>query len=251
VAATLEAVPEAVVADTASVKAPVLAALPDPAPDRFVAAHPLAGAETAGWAASAPELVTGAVWAVCPPVHDAPLTPLCRLAAAVELLDAKLLACTARDHDEAVARTSHVPHVAAQALARSLGNGERPLRAMLSAGGYRDMTRVARSDPALWTEILSANRAAVVAALDDLVAELRWYRGALEGGDRTGLRRTWDSAREALDELDAIRWTPGAWEERSLDRAGWDALLALGREGRAVRRLRLLPDGTLAFEVAR
>ena len=82
---------------------------------------------------------------------------MCRLAAAVERLDGRLVACAAADHDEAVARTSHVPHVAAQALARLIAGD--PLRAALTGGGYRDMTRVARSDAALWAEILLANRA--------------------------------------------------------------------------------------------
>jgi prephenate dehydrogenase len=244
VAAALEAAPRSVVADAASVKCPVIEALrglPQGSLDRFVGAHPLAGAETAGWASSAPEIVGGAVWAVCPSSHDAPLEPLLALGAAVDLIDGRLVACSAREHDEAVARTSHVPHVTAQALARGLGSEEALLRAALSANSYRDMTRVARSDPALWVEILSANRAAVVSALDELLDELRWYRAALEGGDRDGLASTWGDAHDALAGLDRIRWAAATWEERVIGPAAWDPLLALGRAGHAVRRLRMVP----------
>ena len=67
-----------------------------------------------------------------------------------------------------MARTSHVPHIAAQALVHLADSGDAPLRAALSGGGYRDTTRIAESDPRLWTQILGANRAAAVAALDAL-----------------------------------------------------------------------------------
>ena len=118
------------------------------------------------------------------------------LGAAVDRLDGRLVACTAADHDAAVARTSHVPHVAAQALSRILGNGERGLRAALAGPAWRDMTRVARSDPGLWVEILSLNRAGVLAALDELEEELRWFEAALEAGDRDGLEASWRAAGE-------------------------------------------------------
>lgn len=253
VAAALRAAPEALVADTASVKAPVLDAVRALVPEalgRYIPAHPLAGAETSGWEASSADIVEGALWAVCPPEHDAPLDGVCALAEVADRLGGRLLACTPHDHDDAVARTSHVPHVAAQALTRILGEGG--LRAALSGGGYRDMTRVARSDPALWVEILSMNRAGVVAALDELAEELRWYRAALDAGDRGGLARTWADARDTLATVDAVRWEPARWETATLDPASWDGLLALGRRGEAVRRLALGAgdDGPLLrFEV--
>lgn len=251
VAAALEAAPEAVVADTASVKCPVVdgvRAIAHEELHRYVPAHPLAGAETAGWEASAPAIVAGAPWAACPPEHGAPLEALCRLGEAVDALGGRLVACTARDHDDAVARTSHVPHVAAQALTRVLGAGE--LRAALSGGAFRDMTRVARSDPALWGEILSMNRAGVVSVLDELAEELRWFRAALDAGDRAALERTWAEAQGTLAAAGTVRWGPSVWQDAELEPASWDGLLALGRRGRAVRRLRLEGD-RLRFEAAR
>jgi prephenate dehydrogenase len=191
----------------------------------------MAGSEGSGWAASSAGLLRGAVWAACP--ADDSLEPVCRLSEAVDRLGGRLVACTASDHDEAVARTSHLPHVVAAALAELAGD---PLRAALSGTALRDMTRVARSDAALWASILAANREPALAALDELESAVAGLRVALAGGDREVLAAVWERAGRGLGVVDALRWDEPEWEEREI--GGWDALLALGREGRAVRRLR-------------
>jgi prephenate dehydrogenase len=241
-AAVLEAAPDAVVADTASVKGPVIDALG--AEERFVGAHPLAGAESAGWSASDASVVAGAVWAVCPAGES--LEPLCRLSDAVERLDGRLVAVDAAEHDAAVARTSHVPHVLAGALA---GLAADPLRAALSGTALRDMTRVARADAALWADILASNRTAALVALDELEAAIAGLRVALAGGDPDVLARLWARAGHALEAVDAARWAAPVWEDGRID-GGWDGLLELGRAGRAVRRVRVADDGLWA-EVSR
>lgn len=166
----LAAVPDAVVADTASVKGDV------PERERFVAAHPMAGAETSGWAASSPDLLRGATWAVCG-------QPPARLAEAVEALGGRVVTCTPEEHDAAVARTSHVPHLVAVALAALAPD------TTLAGPAFRDMTRVAHADPALWAQILTANRQAVEPALDELIARLAQLRAML--GDEEILREAW------------------------------------------------------------
>lgn len=211
------------VADTASIKAPVAAAVTD---ERFVAAHPLAGSESAGWTASSPDILRNAPWAVC----SGSLQALCRVSEAVDRLDGHLVPCKAADHDAAVARTSHVPHIVAQALSRTV-DGD-PLASALTGGSFRDMTRVAASDPALWADILLANRDAVLAGLDALEAELAGYRAALEAG---AIAAAW----RAPGTTAAAGWAPVRDEPGS-----WAALL-----GRRVRRLRL-DDTTLSYEVA-
>jgi prephenate dehydrogenase len=242
---------DVVVADVASVKAPIvdaLAARVTPAAlERFVGAHPLAGAESAGWAASDAALLRDAVWAVCPPVPEAPLEPLCALAAALEPLAPRLLACTAADHDAAVARTSHAPHVAAQALARLPAPDG--LSAALSGGAYRDMTRTARSDAELWLAILAANRTAAADALRALGADLDRLATALEEGDDAVLARAWEEGAARRATVDAIRWATPAWHSERVERAAWAALLELGAAGVLVRRPRL-DDGVLELEVS-
>ena len=213
VRAALDAVPEACVADTASMKRGL------PRHERFVAAHPMAGAETGGWAASSDGLLRGATWAACPSGIDA----LLRLAEAVDALGGAIVTCTPDEHDEAVARTSHVPHLVAHALAG--------LRNPLAGTAFRDMTRVARADGALWAQILSSNRAAVEDALDEFEARLTALRTKLD--DETALREAWLALPDARP----------TWREERID--GIDALM-----GVPVRRLRR-EDGTLHAEVAR
>jgi prephenate dehydrogenase len=233
----LEALPDALVADTASVKAGL------PRHERLVGAHPMAGAETAGWAASTAVLLQGAAWAACP--AGEPLEPLLALSGAVDALGGRLVACTPEEHDAAVARTSHVPHLAAQALAGLAAEGG--LQAALAGTAFRDMTRVARADPGLWAEILAANRGACLAAVDELIARLGVLRTAL--GDEEATRTEWALGLQWLDAVDAARWREPDWREEPVD--GWTGLLAHGRAGRAVRRVRRGGDGSLRAEVAR
>ena len=235
----LDAFPDAYVADTASVKSALLAAVPRSR--RFVAAHPMAGGESAGWTASSAEAIAGATWAACP-TSDA-IEPLLRLSAAVDRLDGRLVACTAEDHDDAAARVSHVPHLAAQALAGLVAGGGLP--AALCGPAFRDMTRVARSDAELWTAILTANRDHSRRVVDELVERLRALQAALD--DAPALREAWTRGGEVLAAVEADRAEP-VWRDEAVD--GWATLLALGREGRAVRRLRL-EDRMLRAEVAR
>ena len=245
VAELLAADPAVVVADVASVKAPVLrevvaASGTDAA--RYVPAHPLAGSELTGWAAGEAALLRDAVWAVCPPVPGAPLEPLCAFARALDPLRPRLLACDVEAHDAALARTSHVPHVVAQAVARLAEAGGLPLSAALSGGAYRDMTRTVRSDPALWLDIVGSNREASAAALRALLADLEHLAGAIEAGDDAVLAEAWRAGAAARATVDAVRWTEPEWRPHRLPSATWSALTELGRAGVLVRRPRV--DGT-------
>jgi prephenate dehydrogenase len=242
----LAADPAVIVADAASVKAPILAALAGRDLDRYVPAHPLAGSERAGWDAAEPALLRDAVWAVCPPTPDAPLDALCAFAAALDPLGPRLLACGADAHDTAVARTSHVPHVVAQALAR-LAAGDR-LTAALSGGAFRDMTRTARSDPALWLDIVEANRAATGEALRALLDDLERLAAAIDSGDDTTLAAAWREGAAARAGVEAIRWSEPDWRPRTTA-ATWAALIELGAAGELMRRPRLDGD-ELALESA-
>jgi prephenate dehydrogenase len=217
--------------------------------DRFLPAHPLAGAETAGFGASAAELLDGAVWAVCPPRAGAPLDALCAAAPVLDALGARLVACTPADHDDAVARTSHVPHVAAQALAGLLAERPAGLGA-LSGGGFRDMTRVAKADSALWMDILRLNRERSIEALDELIAALERSREALAAGAWDGIATAWADGARARESVERARWAEPNWAPATLPAPDWEPLLRWGREGRAFRRLRAPGGGTYELEVA-
>jgi prephenate dehydrogenase len=254
VAELLDADPRVVVTDVASVKAPVLQEVTGrvdaAALERFLPAHPLAGAESRGWEAAQPGLLRDAVWAICPPTPAAAPAALCAVGDALDPLGARLLVCDAGEHDLAVAHTSHVPHVAAQALARLPGGGGLALSAALSGGAYRDMTRTARADLELWLGILGANRTAVTGGLRALVADLARLADAVESGDDEALATAWREGATARAEVDAIRWAEPAWEPATLHWPAWDGLLSLGRDGVLIRRPRIA-DGMLQFEQGR
>ena len=236
VGAVLAGNANALVTDVASVKAAVIRQVEGEL-DRYLPSHPLAGAETSGWPFADSGLLEGTTWAICPPHPGAPPATLCRWAAVFDAFDARLIVCDAEEHDAAVARTSHAPHVAASVIAASLDGDWAKLAAALSGGAFRDMTRIARSDPSLWTGILELNRDQVTAVLRE------WIAGLERLGD-------WDRGRAMAELVEQLRWQAPSWEARSFDWPAWDELKALGSEGVAVRRLKHAND-QLSAEVAR
>ena len=152
---------------------------------RFVPGHPLAGREVSGAAAARADLFADRVWALTPSEHTDPARTA-HVARLVELLGAVVVLTTPEEHDRAVALTSHTPQVVSSMVAAGLGAlGEADVR--LSGQGLRDVTRLAASDPDLWTEILSSNAGPVAEALDALIVRLVGVRDALrEGTTGTG-----------------------------------------------------------------
>lgn len=144
---------------------------------RFCGGHPLAGREVSGPAGASAELFLGRPWVLCPVPGTAPgaLETVSALAAGC---GADPLVMSASEHDRAVALSSHLPQLAASALAARLlaGNGR---AAAISGPGLQDTTRVAASDPALWTEVLTANAAHVAPLVTELAKELTEVAEAL------------------------------------------------------------------------
>lgn len=243
----LEANPHAFVTDVASVKQPIIDDVRQAAPghlDRYLPSHPLAGAESSGWRSSTAELLASTTWAVCPPRIGAPLEPLAAWADVFDAFEARLVVCEAEEHDAAVARTSHAPHVAAEVIAGSLTSDSLALSAALSGGGFKDVTRIARSDFKMWEEILSMNRVAVSDVLGDWITELEALRFAISSGNYDSVDVAWTRGHRSLQVVDKVRWKAVNWAARSFPKdAGWDALLTLGRDGCAVRRPTLVNGG--------
>ncbi|HET7684490.1 MAG TPA: prephenate dehydrogenase [Marmoricola sp.] len=165
---------EAVVTDIGSVKGLPLEQLADRAgPDqlaRYVGSHPMAGSERSGPLAASAALFDGRPWAVTPHVHADP--------SAVDLVVDLVTACGAQpvrlspvEHDVAVARTSHLPHLLAVLAAAQLAEAV-PEHLHLSGQGVRDVTRVAAGDPALYGQIIRANGATVSELLTDVRRQL-------------------------------------------------------------------------------
>ncbi|MCY4268931.1 MAG: bifunctional prephenate dehydrogenase/3-phosphoshikimate 1-carboxyvinyltransferase [Gammaproteobacteria bacterium] len=209
--------PQAVVTDVGSVKSHLLetlASLPTAFRPRFVPGHPLAGSEQSGFAASRPDLFTGRNVVLTPLAEPETATDPEAIAAAHNLwrgLGANVHAMSAARHDRILALTSHLPHLLAFAVAGLLPRRESGIAANdYAASGFADFTRLAASEPELWSEILCANRAATLAALDAFDDDLARLRRALAGNDRGSLGRQLRRARRARESFDWSRSAPAA-----------------------------------------
>jgi prephenate dehydrogenase len=183
----------ALVTDTGSTKAAIVAALEGSLPRgvRFVGSHPLAGSHRSGPAAASADLFQGKLVLITPAAGTPP-RDVQQTGAFWEAIGSNVETLSPEEHDRALAATSHLPHLAAAALAAA--TPQELLRYV--ATGWLDSTRVAAGDAELWTQIFAANRGHVLAALSRLEGQLRAYRTALEAGDDAAVRRLWETAKE-------------------------------------------------------
>jgi prephenate dehydrogenase len=178
---------DAVVTDVGSVKSGPLAAVADvPGVGRYVGGHPMAGSERSGPLAASAALFDGRPWAVTP--HDGSRPD------AVELVEALVQVCggvpvrmSPVEHDRAVARTSHIPHLLAALAAGRLAEAPTDHLA-LTGQGVRDVTRVAAGDPVLYGQIVSANSEAVLDLLGEVRDRLDAIIDAVGAEDRDALQ---------------------------------------------------------------
>ena len=166
---------------------------------KYIPTHPMAGSERSGWQAAHAELFEGAVTVVCDDFCDD------RNAVTVvrnfwERLGSTTVTLDLKTHDRLVAAVSHLPHLLAAMLVTGVAESVEP--ALQVAGrGFRDLTRIASGSPALWTEILLANRA-------ELLNHLLQFRGRIDEGiqllhrnDAKNLRALLDAAKRNRDKL--------------------------------------------------
>ena len=176
----------AVVTDVGSVKgaplAEVAARVSAAELARYVGSHPMAGSERSGPLAASAALFDGRPWAITPHA-DAAANAVALIEELVRSCGAMATTLTPDEHDRAVARTSHLPHLAAVLVASRLA-GAPTEHLALSGQGVRDVTRVAGSDPDLWQQILTANAAAVTDLLGEVRADLDALIAAVGEGRR-------------------------------------------------------------------
>jgi prephenate dehydrogenase len=220
--------PATTVTDLGSVKRPVLDTLGRALGGRFVGGHPMCGTERSGHTAVDPGLFSGARWALCLE-PDTELPRWLRVAEVAMAVGAEVVPVTAAEHDEAVAAISHVPHLLAAALAAAAGEAG-PLALALSAGSFRDGTRVIGSDPAFVTAMVEGNTGPTAGALARVQEQLArpWPDLVADGHGVATRQQGRRTVRVPLDRT---------------------ALLALGRAGGAVtRRLAAFVEGWVPTE---
>ncbi len=163
---------------------------------RFLGSHPLAGGEKAGAIHARADLFEGRV-AVLTPTKNTRAEDFDTLEGFWSALGSVVVQMTPEDHDRALAVTSHLPHVAAAAMAAILP--ERYFR--LTGTGVLDTTRIAAGDPELWKQILLLNRENVLAALGQYENQLAALRTAIQQGDQETLQRLLAQAKKNRDAM--------------------------------------------------
>lgn len=166
---------------------------------RFVGSHPLAGDHRTGPEHSRADLFEGRTVVITPTEHTRPAA-VTEVSGFWQSLGANVISMTPDKHDAALAVTSHLPHVAAVALAAATPTELLPL----TASGWRDTTRVAGGDPALWQAILTANRQHVLDALDLMGKTFNNLRESLKQGDNESLISILETAAKRKRDRDAL-----------------------------------------------
>jgi prephenate dehydrogenase len=245
VAAALDAAGEdCVVTDVGSIKGGVVDVADDP---RFVGGHPIAGAETAGVEHARAELFQGATWYLTPTSATSGVL-FERLHRLVAALGARPVAIDAESHDRLLATVSHLPHVLANALVTEAAGalGEEDAALPRVGPSFRDATRVAGANSAIWTDIYVANREAIAAEIDAVVERLHEAAALLRAGD-AGAVTAWNEraaeARRRLLEADLAGGVVHELRTTVPNRPGIvaEVALALGRAGLNIVDMALAP----------
>jgi prephenate dehydrogenase len=238
---------DCVVSDVGSTKRVLAGAGAD---ERFIGGHPLAGAETAGVEHAREGLFEGATWYLTPARGSTAGVLYERLHRLLTSFGARPTAIDPETHDRLMASVSHLPHVLANLLVAqtsSLVSGEGSPRLPAVGPSFRDATRVAGANSAIWTDIYISNSDALVAGIDELSGRLSDVREALVAGDAAAVRSWNDDARADRDALLGTGLAGGPVHELRAsvpNRPGVVAeiALALGGEGVNIVDMALSPS---------
>lgn len=199
--------PDAVVTDVGSAKASVIADARAELGEHlagFVPGHPIAGTEQSGVEASFPDLYRGRR-VILTPLEDTREAAVERVRAAWQVTGATVSTMSARHHDEVLAATSHLPHVLAYGLVDSLSRwSDRDEIFQYAAGGFRDFTRIASSDPTMWRDICLANHASLTEVLERYTADLQALTEVVRARDGEQLKAVFQNAQQARERFLAL-----------------------------------------------
>ncbi|MGO9320529.1 MAG: prephenate dehydrogenase/arogenate dehydrogenase family protein [Solirubrobacteraceae bacterium] len=235
--------PDCVVSDVGSTKRELAQATRD---ERFVGGHPLAGAETAGVEHARADLFDGATWYLTPAKGSTAGVLYERLHRLLSRFGARPSAIDADTHDRLMACVSHLPHVLANLLVAQATSllGEESQRLPAVGPSFRDATRVAGANSAIWTDIYMSNRDALIAGIDEFARRLHEVRAWLAAGDAPAVSAWNERARAAREALLGAGLVGGAGGEPVLElrasvpnRPGVIAEIALALGGAGVNIL--------------
>jgi cyclohexadieny/prephenate dehydrogenase len=192
--------PGAIVTDVGSVKAAVVRDCEAHIPRgvHFIPGHPIAGTEHSGPRSGFAELFDNR-WCILTPVPGTPATEVAKLQAFWEACGSNVEIMTAEHHDMVLAITSHVPHLIAYNIVNTAAHLERVTDGEVikfSAGGFRDFTRIAASDPTMWRDVFLNNKDAVLEMLGRFSEDLTQLQRAIRFGDGDTLFKLFTESRE-------------------------------------------------------
>jgi prephenate dehydrogenase len=196
--------PGCVVTDGGSVKSEIVAACESLMPQGtcFIGAHPIAGTEKSGVVSSFATLYEGKRCIVTPTLnsdHNA----LQKVVGMWEAAGSEVVLMDAHKHDRVVAAISHLPHMVAYALVNAVEGYDRLDENILkySAGGFRDFTRIASSDPVMWRDIALMNRDGILEMMDFFSKYFMQLRSLLESADGSGLEDFFAKSKQSRDSI--------------------------------------------------
>ena len=191
-----------VITDVASVKRYVLdmfSSMLGSVPRNFVPGHPIAGSEQHGVAAANPDLFVGHR-VILTPITETDEAAIDSVAELWRSLGATITFMSPEHHDQVLAQTSHLPHLLAYALVDTLSLGGDSLDVFqYAAGGFKDFTRIAASDPVMWRDIFLTNPGPVLDALDRYIEEVGSLRRMISDGNEEQMSALFTRAKAARD----------------------------------------------------
>lgn len=194
---------QAIVTDVASVKGNVQRAAQrifGEVPANLVLGHPIAGSEQSGVEAAKAALFQDHR-VILTPLENTRTDAVATVQAMWQHCGAEVVCMGVAEHDAVLAATSHLPHVLAYTLVDALAKDGRAAEIFrFAAGGFRDFTRIASSDPKMWHDIVLANKSAVLSGIDLFSSHLADLRAAIARDDGDAIYRVFDQAKQARDE---------------------------------------------------
>ena len=168
----------------------------------FIGGHPMAGSHKSGVTAAKPYLFENAYYMLTP-LKDEIEEHIVKLEDLLKYTIGKLVRVDAQEHDHMTAVVSHFPHIVAASLVHQLQleNAQLPMTRTLAAGGFRDITRIASSNPVLWRDITVQNKQELIGQLDQWLEEMHRVKSLLEDGDAPMIEQYFAVAKEVRDAL--------------------------------------------------
>ncbi|MFO7809441.1 prephenate dehydrogenase [Guyparkeria sp.] len=187
---------------------------------RFVPGHPIAGRERSGPEAATAELYSGHR-VILTPIEENRAEDVARIEAMWQATGARLERLEVSHHDHVLAATSHLPHAAAYAMVSALARlAERYEVFRYAAGGFRDFTRIASSDPVMWRDICLDNRDEILIMLDHYRVELDSLRDMLKTADAKQIEEYFQDAKAVRDALYPVAQANGGNDVSPTDTSG-------------------------------